>query len=181
MKKRLMALLGAALLLFSLAACGGEPSSGTRTAGFSISTAEPVSVPTEKPTPTPTAEPTSAPTEKPTPAPTEEPTPKPTEKPTPTPTEKPTPKPTEKPTPKPTEKPTPEPTKKPSAQTDEKANEGSVTVPKQSETGENLVWVPTKGGKKYHSYSGCSNMIDPIQVSVETAVKNGFTPCKRCH
>lgn len=57
---------------------------------------------------------------------------------------------------------------------------GSVTVP-EPETGENLVWVPTNGGTKYHTYAGCSNMKNPIQVTLETAVANGFTPCKRCH
>lgn len=57
---------------------------------------------------------------------------------------------------------------------------GGVTVP-EPESGENLVWIPTNGGTKYHSKSGCSNMKNPIQVTLETAVANGFTPCKRCH
>ena len=57
----------------------------------------------------------------------------------------------------------------------------SVTVPDHSESGPNLVWVPTKGGKKYHTGPGCSNMEDPMQVTVETAEANGYTPCKRCH
>ena len=57
---------------------------------------------------------------------------------------------------------------------------GSVTVP-EPETGENLVWVPTNGGTKYHTYAGCSNMKNPIQVTLETAAANGFSPCKRCH
>ncbi|MBO6213921.1 MAG: DUF4214 domain-containing protein, partial [Lachnospiraceae bacterium] len=51
----------------------------------------------------------------------------------------------------------------------------------EPETGDNLVWVPTKGGTKYHSTSTCSGMIDPIQVTLETAEKNGYTPCKKCH
>ncbi len=55
-----------------------------------------------------------------------------------------------------------------------------VTVP-QPETGDNLVWVPTKGGTKYHTSAGCSGMIDPIQVTLETALANGYEPCKRCH
>lgn len=56
---------------------------------------------------------------------------------------------------------------------------GSVSVP-EPETGPSLVWVPVNGGTKYHSYAGCSNMIDPIQVTVETAMANGYTACKRC-
>ena len=56
-----------------------------------------------------------------------------------------------------------------------------VTVPQQEETGVNLVWVPTNRGTKYHSYAGCSGMKDPIQVTLETAIKNGYTACKRCH
>lgn len=64
---------------------------------------------------------------------------------------------------------------------DEKDNDTeSVTVP-EPETGEDLVWVPVNGGTKYHSYKGCSNMEDPIQVTKETAEANGYTPCKRCH
>lgn len=59
-------------------------------------------------------------------------------------------------------------------------SENSVTVP-QAEKGENLVWVPTNGGTKYHSKSSCSNMKNPIQVTKDTAVSNGYTACKRCH
>lgn len=107
--------------------------------------------------------------------PTEEPTPESTEAPTPEPTEAPTPEPTEAPTPEPTLTPTEKPVK------DSDAGTGSVTVPKQEETEGNLVWVPTNGGTKYHNKSTCSNMIDPIQVSEETAIENGYTPCKRCY
>lgn len=57
----------------------------------------------------------------------------------------------------------------------------SVTVPSHEDTVGNLVWVPTKGGKKYHSRSGCSNMEEPMQVTVEHASALGYTPCKRCH
>lgn len=59
------------------------------------------------------------------------------------------------------------------------AGGGGVTVP-EAETGPSLVWVPVNGGTKYHSYAGCSGMIDPIQVTVETAIANGYTACKRC-
>lgn len=56
-----------------------------------------------------------------------------------------------------------------------------VTVPDEEESEGTLVWVPTNGGTKYHSRSGCSNMKNPKQVSLETAEANGYTPCKRCH
>lgn len=44
-----------------------------------------------------------------------------------------------------------------------------------------MVWIPTNGGTKYHSSAGCSNMIDPVQVTQSEAESRGFTPCKRCH
>lgn len=50
-----------------------------------------------------------------------------------------------------------------------------------SESISHMVWVPTNGGKKYHTSSKCSNMKDPKQVSLSTAIAEGFTPCKRCH
>lgn len=44
-----------------------------------------------------------------------------------------------------------------------------------------MVWIPTKGGVKYHSDPECSNMIDPEYVSVTEAALKGFTPCTKCH
>ena len=44
-----------------------------------------------------------------------------------------------------------------------------------------LVWIPTKGGTKYHKESTCSSMQDPKQVSKTDAEQQGFTPCKRCY
>ncbi len=46
---------------------------------------------------------------------------------------------------------------------------------------ETMVWIPTNGGKKYHSRAGCSNMDNPEQVTQTEAESRGFTPCKRCH
>ncbi len=46
---------------------------------------------------------------------------------------------------------------------------------------ETLVWIPTKGGTKYHTHAGCSNMDNPEQVTQSEAESRGFTPCKRCH
>ena len=45
----------------------------------------------------------------------------------------------------------------------------------------NGVWIPTKGGKKYHSKPSCSNMESPEYVSLDTAEAMGFTECKKCY
>lgn len=42
-----------------------------------------------------------------------------------------------------------------------------------------MVWIP-KSGSKYHSYSGCSNMKNPSQVTQAQAIAKGYTPCKKC-
>ncbi len=44
-----------------------------------------------------------------------------------------------------------------------------------------LVWIPTRGGIKYHTNAQCSDMIDPVQVTIPTAVSQGFDPCKKCY
>lgn len=49
-------------------------------------------------------------------------------------------------------------------------------APSPSET---MVWIP-KSGSKYHSYSGCSNMKNPSQVTKSQAESKGYTPCKKC-
>ena len=43
------------------------------------------------------------------------------------------------------------------------------------------VWIPTHGGTKYHSHSGCSNMIDPQKVDLGYAEARGYGACKRCY
>lgn len=43
------------------------------------------------------------------------------------------------------------------------------------------VWIPTHGGTKYHSHSGCSNMINPQKVDLGYAEARGFDACKRCY
>lgn len=43
-----------------------------------------------------------------------------------------------------------------------------------------MVWVPTKGGTRYHSKATCSNMKNPKQVTVAQAQSQGFSQCKRC-
>ena len=49
-------------------------------------------------------------------------------------------------------------------------------TPSQSET---MAWIP-KSGSKYHSYSGCSNMKNPSQVTKSQAEAKGYTACKKC-
>ena len=48
-------------------------------------------------------------------------------------------------------------------------------------SGETMVWIPTRGGTKYHSNNRCSNMIDPEQVTETEAQSRGFAPCKKCY
>ncbi len=89
---------------------------------------------------------------------------------------------TPEPTPKPTSEPTPEPDSGGGNSRGGNSGEGAgVTVPDHEEIEGNLVWVPTNGGKKYHSKSGCSGMENPMQVTLKTAIANGYTACKRCH
>ncbi len=51
----------------------------------------------------------------------------------------------------------------------------------KSNTDQSTVWIPTKGGTKYHSNSGCSNMISPKKVTKTEAKDLGFGPCGRCY
>lgn len=46
---------------------------------------------------------------------------------------------------------------------------------------EEMVWIPTRGGQKYHSSSTCSKMIDPEYVSKTEAINRGFGPCGKCY
>lgn len=43
-----------------------------------------------------------------------------------------------------------------------------------------LVWIPMHGGKKYHTTHTCSEMQEPVRVSVETAMANDYAACSRC-
>ncbi len=58
-------------------------------------------------------------------------------------------------------------------------SEPEYNPPTQTET--IMVWIPTRGGKKYHARSSCSNMIDPDYVSIEEAIYQGFDACKKCY
>lgn len=46
---------------------------------------------------------------------------------------------------------------------------------------ETMVWIPTKGGTKYHSKENCSGMDNPDHVTQSQAEQRGFTPCKKCY
>ena len=59
--------------------------------------------------------------------------------------------------------------------------EDRVVVPKTEDTQGYMVWIPTNGGKRYHSKSSCSGMKNPEQVTLEEAKDRGFTPCQRCY
>lgn len=68
--------------------------------------------------------------------------------------------------------------KKTTASTSAGSNQQTTT---QKADGEARVWIPTNGGKKYHSRSGCSNMKNPQEVTISEAKSRGFTPCGRCY
>lgn len=68
--------------------------------------------------------------------------------------------------------------------TDHKYSGGTCTmcgVADPSDTSEEMVWIPTKGGTKYHKNQKCSNMKNPEQVAKSNAESQGFTPCKKCY
>lgn len=50
-----------------------------------------------------------------------------------------------------------------------------------TEPTEEMVWIPTGGGTKYHIRESCSNMKNPSHVPLSTAISRGFTPCKKCY
>ena len=134
-------------------------------------------------------------------------TPTPTVKPTVTPTPTPTVKPTVTPTPTPTVKPTAAPTPTPHIHNlvdatctqpkkctscdytegdvlEHNYNKGYCTMCGRRDPNyinDEMVWIPTNGGSKYHSNSTCSNMKSPIQVTKDYAISQNYEACKRCH
>ena len=46
--------------------------------------------------------------------------------------------------------------------------------------GNSTVWLPTDGGKKYHSKSNCSSMNNPVQATESEAINRGFSKCGKC-
>lgn len=179
MKKLTSALL-ALILCLSLAACGAGtdaalPSAYAETAAAETPAATMPPVTAASPSPTPEPAPSATPTATAAPSVSAAHT----SAPAPTTAPSPTPEPVQESAPASTTAPvTSTPSAQPSSGTGGTQG-GGVSVP-SPESGGNLVWIPTNGGTRYHSHSGCSGMIDPIQVSVETALANGFTRCGRC-
>ena len=66
-------------------------------------------------------------------------------------------------------------TVKPTAQPTQKTKVSEAVTPKPQ-----MVWVVSTG-KKYHSKSTCSNMKSPMQITKTDAIKQGYTPCKKCY
>lgn len=42
------------------------------------------------------------------------------------------------------------------------------------------VWVSSSGGTKYHLNPDCSGMSGAVELSLDEAIAQGFTPCKKC-
>lgn len=136
-----------------------------------VASTSPTPTPSQAPTPTPILQPTATPSPTPIPTPTATPTPEPTEAPTPIPTPEPTPV----VTPEPVVTAAPEP-----ASAVDNAAGGAAVVPQESQG--TMVWIAGSGnGTKYHSYSGCSNMKNPVEISLSDAQARGYTACKKCY
>ena len=125
----------------------------------------------------------------PTPAPIATATPLPVVTPTPEPTPAPSPKVTPTPTPAPTASPDSSPVPAPEETTGAIVSEAPAATPTPALEAtpaptpqETMVWIAGSGnGKKYHSYSGCSNMSNPVEISLSDAQSRGYEPCKRCY
>lgn len=82
----------------------------------------------------------------------------------------------------PTTAPTQAPTKPQPPETKPQPTEAPKPVEEDhNSTPANTVWIPTKGGKKYHNKPTCSNMSNPDEVTKAEAEAKGFTPCKKCY
>ena len=43
-----------------------------------------------------------------------------------------------------------------------------------------MVWIP-RTGERYHRNKKCSGMKEPKYVTIEEAIRRGYTPCKKCY
>ena len=68
----------------------------------------------------------------------------------------------------------------PGASEQAEATEGGEESSATAE-GDEMVWIPTNGGEKYHTSETCSDMIDPQYVTLAYADEHGFTPCTFCY
>ncbi|MBE6791051.1 MAG: hypothetical protein E7535_07680 [Ruminococcaceae bacterium] len=62
----------------------------------------------------------------------------------------------------------------------ENNSEATVQYDEISSVSEKMVWIPVKGGRKYHSYADCSQMHTPVRITEEEAVAAGFDACMKC-
>ena len=51
-------------------------------------------------------------------------------------------------------------------------------LPEMQSVGE-MVWI-LRTGQRYHRRKNCSGMKTPSCVSIDEAIRRGFTPCKKC-
>lgn len=143
-----------------------EPTLPVITEQTQASTAEATPESTIESTQAPTTEPTQVPITEPTQAPTTEPTTEPTQTPATTPAGNSTQN---------------TGSSSSSGSSSDGSSSGGSSYGGNSSASDGMVWIPTNGGKKYHTHSGCSNMENPQYVTKEEAEELGFTPCKRCH
>ena len=52
--------------------------------------------------------------------------------------------------------------------------------PEQAAGRGEMVWVP-RTGERYHRSRKCSGMKEPKYVTIEEAIRRGYTPCKKCY
>lgn len=65
-------------------------------------------------------------------------------------------------------------------ETNEISTEATYNKESTGVTEEILVWI-SKTGERYHSIPDCSNMKNPLQVTIEEAEIREYTPCMRCY
>ena len=70
---------------------------------------------------------------------------------------------------------------KPSAASSSSGSKRSTGTASSGQKTGQMVWIPTHGGKKYHSNPNCSGMKGPEKVDISTAKARGFTACKKCY
>ena len=56
----------------------------------------------------------------------------------------------------------------------------SVSNYTSSSSSNDMVWI-SSSGTKYHRRSNCSNMKNPWQVTLQDAINQGRSPCKKCY
>lgn len=105
-------------------------------------------------------------------SPSPSPTPSPSPVPSPSPSPVPSPSPSPSPTPSPSPSPSPIPSSTPAETVTQPADNNNVT--------QSVIVYITASGKKYHSNPNCSNMKNPIAVTLEEAQKTR-TPCSKCY